>query len=83
MKKEFPIISEIRAFGLLIGVELEKNGEKAVHEAEKILYESLSGGLSFKISSGNILTLAPPLTITEEELTDALKILDQAIRNSV
>lgn len=83
MKKEFPIISEIRVFGLLIGIELEKHGEKAVHEAEKILYESLSGGLSFKVSSGNILTLAPPLTIKEEELADALKILEQAFRNSV
>lgn len=55
--------------------------EKAADEAEKILYECLENGLSFKISQGNVLTLAPPLIITEEELEYAMDIVEKAIKN--
>ena len=44
---------------------------------KKILYECLENGLSFKISQGNVLTLAPPLIITEEELDHAMDIVEK------
>ncbi len=73
------LISEIRQIGALIGVELSyKDGSKAHIEAEKILYKSLEYGLSFKVSSENVLTLSPPLIISDDELKMSLNILKKA-----
>jgi 4-aminobutyrate aminotransferase len=44
-----------------------------------VLYRALDRGLSFKTTMGNVLTLTPPLTITGEEMTRALDILEEAI----
>jgi adenosylmethionine-8-amino-7-oxononanoate aminotransferase len=44
-----------------------------------VLYACLERGLSFKTTFGNMLTLAPPLTITAAEIDQALAILDEAI----
>ena len=46
------------------------------------MYDCLSNGLSFKVSNGNILTLTPPLTITDEEMAKAVNILTNSIRNA-
>ena len=43
------------------------------------MYESLTRGLNFKVTMGNVLTLTPALTITQDELDQALNILDHAI----
>ena len=45
------------------------------------MYDCLSNGLSFKVSNGNILTLTPPLTITDEEMARAISTLKNAIQN--
>ncbi|MDR3697443.1 aspartate aminotransferase family protein [Mucilaginibacter sp.] len=77
----FPIIGDIRGIGLLWGIELVKNKatkEKAVQEAERMMYLCLENGLSFKVSKGNVLQLCPPLIITREELETAIKILEKA-----
>lgn len=76
------IIGDLRGLGLLWGIELVKDRntkEKALHEAEKVMYECLKNGLSFKVSSGNVLQLSPALTITRQELREALDILDRAL----
>ncbi|MFT4641994.1 MAG: 4-aminobutyrate aminotransferase, partial [Verrucomicrobiales bacterium] len=49
--------------------------------AEQMLYDSLSRGLSFKITMGSILTLTPPLTISREEMDEALTILEDSFAN--
>jgi len=43
------------------------------------MYAALSRGLSFKITMGNVITLAPPLTITDEEMNRALGIIDDCL----
>lgn len=83
MKKNIKAVGDVRLVGALLGIELIKDPEtreKAVDEAEKILYNCLENGLSFKISQGNVLTLAPPLIITEEELNHAMDIVEAAIK---
>ena len=47
--------------------------------AEAVMYRALDNGLSFKTTFGNVLTLTPPLTTTEAEMTRALDIIDEAI----
>ena len=43
------------------------------------MYRALAKGLSFKLTMGNILTLTPPLTLTREEMDQALDILDTCL----
>jgi 4-aminobutyrate aminotransferase len=76
------IIGDVRGQGLVIGVELVRDRatkEPAHDAAEAVLYGCLERGLSFKISGGNVLTLMPPLTISETEMDQALAILDEAL----
>ena len=42
------------------------------------MYAALDRGLSFKTTFGNVLTLTPPLTVTEGEMARALDIIDEA-----
>lgn len=82
LRERHPLMGDVRGLGLLIGVELIRNqatGERAIAEAEAVMYECLSRGLSFKVTMGNILTLTPPLTLSLRELNQAVAILDQAL----
>lgn len=82
LQSHHAMIREVRACGMLFGIELRddpKNGVAATDAAEAMLYACLHRGLSFKISSGTVITLAPPLTIREDELANAVNILSGAI----
>ena len=63
-------ITDVRGLGLAMGVEVSNPDT-----AERILYDCLEDGLSFKVSGGTVLTLTPPLTITHEQMAKALGIL--------
>lgn len=81
LQKEYQLIGDVRGIGLLWGVELvtdRQTKEKAIDQAEKIMYECLKMGLSFKVSQGNVLQLSPTLTISRNELEHAIKILNEA-----
>jgi len=76
-------VGDVRGLGLIMGVELVKDRqtmERAVDEAESVMYRALSLGLNFKVTMGNILTLTPPLTVTQNEIAEALGILDQCLK---
>ena len=79
LKQKHTIISDVRGLGLFFGIELKKYGKAAIKIAEDVLYHSLSKGLSYKVGGGSILTLCPPLTITENELEEAIGIIDAGI----
>jgi len=82
LKNQFSLIGDIRGIGLLWGIELvkdHKTKEKASDEAEKIMYDCMRLGLSFKVSQGNVLQLSPALTISRDELQTALSILKLVI----
>ena len=55
------------------------NNEIAADKAQYFMYNAQSKGLSFKTTMGNILTLTPPLTITREQMDQALAILDDSL----
>jgi 4-aminobutyrate aminotransferase len=79
MQSRFRIIHEVRGMGLHLGIELRRDGEPACDEAEAVLYDSLSRGLSYKIGGGCVLTLCPPMTIGAPELDRALDIVEAGI----
>jgi 4-aminobutyrate aminotransferase len=82
MMERHPLIGDVRGLGLLLGMELvtdRATRARAADEAEAVMYAALSRGLSFKVTMGNVITLAPPLTITDAEMERALEILDEAL----
>ncbi len=82
MKERHSLIGNVTGIGLHIGIDLvkdRKTKERAVDEAEMIMFKCLEKGLSFKTIEGNVVTLRPALVITKEEMDNALDILDEAI----
>jgi 4-aminobutyrate aminotransferase len=79
-----PRIRHLRGVGLLLGVEfVAGNRDDVAPLAETLMYNCLAEGLSFKISMGRIATLAPALTIEEDELERGLEILAKSLAASV
>jgi 4-aminobutyrate aminotransferase len=86
LKERHPLVGDVRGIGLLLGVELVTDRDArtpACEAAEDVLYRALGQGLSFKVSMGNVLTLMPPLTVSEEELERAFSILDRSLEGCV
>ena len=82
LAEKHEIIGRVRGLGLLLGVELVRDRntrERAVEEAEQVMYEALGKGLSFKLMMGNVVQLTPPLTITKERMDEAIDILDACL----
>ncbi len=82
LASRYPLIADVRALGLLLCVVLRHpaTGAPAPEAAERIMYRCLELGLSFKVSMGNVLTLTPPLTISDEEMRFALNAVTVAVR---
>ena len=74
-----PLICDVRSFGLAVAVEICTESPGTSDAAERILFECLRNGLSFKVSAGRVLTLTPPLTITPDQLDEAARIVKQSI----
>ena len=82
MMDRHALIGDVRGVGLLMGMEFVRDREtkeRAVEQAERLMYEALGRGLSFKLTMGSIATLAPPLAVTRDEMDRALDILDKCI----
>jgi 4-aminobutyrate aminotransferase len=82
MKERHPLIGHVAGLGLHLGIDLVRNRrtkERAVDEAEIIMYKCMERGLAFKTIEGNVITLRPALVITRKESDRSLSILDEAI----
>ena len=81
-------IGDVRGKGLLLGMEIVKDRETKQTDPElgsRIAEECLRLGLSMNIvrvkGYGGVFRIAPPLTVTREEIDLGVSMLDQAIRN--
>ncbi|SEK29108.1 (R)-1-hydroxy-2-aminoethylphosphonate ammonia-lyase [Parapedobacter koreensis] len=86
MKANYGEVGDVRGVGFLWGVELVQDKDSKIPHpvlAEQVLYRCLEKGLSLKVSGGNVLSLYPPLIITEPQLQEALNVLEEAIRDSI
>jgi 4-aminobutyrate aminotransferase len=82
MQADHPLIGDARGVGMMLGIDLVKDCDtktRAVTEADRLMYECLERGLSFKTSQGSFIPLSPPLTIARADLDRALDILDGAL----
>ncbi len=81
LQRRTPVVAEVRGIGLLLAIELvdPASGAPARDVAERVLYECLTRGVSFKVGQGNVIVLAPPLVIDDHDLDRALDIIASAI----
>ncbi len=79
MKKRHPSVGDVRYIGLFSAIELVKNWatKEPISAAPlgKLLRER---GLS-TLTPANLITITPPLCITETELREGLQIIDQVL----
>ncbi len=80
LENELTLVGEVRGRGLMIGIELVKDGEKtpAAAEAAEVKKRAREAGLLIGVggSLANVVRLQPPLVMTEAEaaeVTDKLK----------
>ncbi|HAV43670.1 TPA: aspartate aminotransferase family protein [bacterium] len=73
LKGRYSFIKEVRGKGLMVGLELEIPGEKIVEKCFR-------RGLLINCTVEKVLRFLPPLTISKEEIDEAIQILDQAFR---
>lgn len=71
--RHYRFIKEIRAYGLMIGVELKIS-------AKPILEEAMNDGLLINCAQDHVLRFLPPYIMTEQEVDKAMKILDKAFK---
>jgi 4-aminobutyrate aminotransferase len=84
LRERHPAIREVRGLGLLAGIELvdPETGEPASEYAESVMLQCQKMGLSFKTGKGHVLVLAPPLTIREDQLLEAIEVLDRGLSSA-
>ena len=85
LKSKFPSVGDIRGRGLMLGVEIVKDRaskEPAPELGAAITRRCLELGLSMNIIQlpglGGVFRIAPPLTISDEEIDLGVAILEQA-----
>jgi 2,2-dialkylglycine decarboxylase (pyruvate) len=90
LQGEHEQIGEVRGRGLLVGLELvsDRDTRQPVDAlGAAVADECLRCGLSMNIvrsaQSANCLRVAPPLSVTEDEIDTAVEILDAALRTSI
>jgi acetylornithine/N-succinyldiaminopimelate aminotransferase len=69
LKGRFPFIREVRGKGLILGMELE-------FEGNKIVAECLKAGLLINCTAHKVLRFLPPLTLNRKEIERGLAILE-------
>jgi 4-aminobutyrate aminotransferase len=84
LKKDLPIVGDVRGKGLMIGIELVKDSSKtpAAGEAKTVRQKCLQNGLLIGVGGifGNVLRIQPPLVISEKQLNKAGDILEKSLR---
>lgn len=75
-----PWIKEPRGLGLFLGIELDAKAQGAwFQNGAQVAAKAMEAGLMVNIAQGNVMRLAPPLVISDEELEDGLTRLEKVL----
>lgn len=81
---KYDCIGDVRGKGLMVGVEIVQSRVNAQPDPERrnaIVQKAFELGLILQGCGASSIRFAPPLTITEEELSVGLDIFEQALNN--
>jgi len=74
LKEKYPkFIKEARIIGLMVGLEIEKDGPEIVKKC-------LEKGVLINCTAGNVLRFLPPLIVEEKEIDYLIEILDKVFQ---
>lgn len=87
LERTFELVGQVRGVGLLWGIEIVRDGDsraEAPELAAAVTVEAMErglivGGLRPGIREANVMRLAPPLVIGEQEVERAVAILEEAL----
>src|ERR671911_525864 len=89
--EDHPHVGDVRGKGLLFGIELVENKESKLPASKEMVEAAVSGckerGLVISKNAdtvagfNNVLTLAPPLSITEDDLEFVARALNETLTN--
>ena len=83
LQDKYDVVGDVRGKGLMIGVELVEPGSNApsTRAASSVLEKTRTAGLLVGKGGlyGNVIRLAPPMTLTDDETDEGLQILTEAI----
>jgi len=83
--KRFRIVGDVRGKGLMIGLEIvrdQKTKERAKDLRDKVVNNAFYRGLLTLDSGENSIRMSPPLIIDEEQADCAIRIMEDAIRET-
>jgi 2,2-dialkylglycine decarboxylase (pyruvate) len=90
LQQRYEAIGDVRGEGLLLGVELVQDRESRLpnHDlgartTEKCFAMGLSMNIRRRPERGSVWRIAPPLTVSTDEIDRAIDILDMALRESL
>ena len=90
LQQRYEAIGDLRGLGLLLGVELVRDRASRVpaHElgaltTRKCFEKGLSMNIRRRPERGSVWRIAPPLTVSYDEIDRATAILDEALRESL
>jgi 2,2-dialkylglycine decarboxylase (pyruvate) len=90
LKQRFECVGDVRGRGLLLGLEVVTDRRTKAPGFElgaRIMEEAMRRGLSMNIvklpGMGGVFRIAPPLTVTDEEIDRGVAIMSEAIEASI
>lgn len=90
LQQRYEVIGDVRGDGLLLGVELVKDRERrepnhalGAATTQRCYELGLSMNIRRRPERGSVWRIAPPLTVTRDEIDRGVAILDQALRDSL
>ncbi len=75
LREKNPVIEEIKGKGLMIGVKL------ALDDASKVAEGCLKEGLLINCTQMNVIRIMPPMTVTKEEIDEAIDKIEKVLEN--
>ncbi|MGB9791040.1 MAG: acetylornithine transaminase [Thermacetogeniaceae bacterium] len=73
LRERYPVIREVRGYGLMLGVELDRSGKELVALCA-------ARGLLINCTAEKVLRFLPPLVIGERDVDEAVSILSEAFQ---
>ncbi len=83
LEDELTLVGEVRGKGLMIGIELVKDGDKtpAPEQAKEVKNRCREAGILVGVggSLANVVRIQPPLILTEDEASEAIDLLSRTL----
>jgi acetylornithine/N-succinyldiaminopimelate aminotransferase len=76
LKEKYPVIDHVRGIGLMIGIQLTEPGGEIVDKC-------LEKNLRINCTQGDVLRFMPSMTVTKEQINEAVEILDSVLGKEV